>query len=386
MIGISRLYCQTAGENDELRYGTSEDRSVHQRPVVVWNCTRRCNLRCRHCYAGASEGSASDEMNTDQARRLIDDLGQFGVPVLLFSGGEPSLRDDVFELAERARQLGMRTVFSTNGTTIDTATAERLAEVGANYIGVSLDGARETHDAFRGVDGAFDEALEGIENCRDAGLKVGLRFTITQGNAEDVPDMFRLVRDRDIQRLCFYHLVYAGRGGKLMQEDLSNQHSRRVVDDIIDRTARLYTSGREPEVLTVDNHADGPYLYLRMQREGRSKAEDVKELLVANGGNASGRGIACINWNGEVYPDQFWRHATVGDVTERCFPKIWTDTTCSLLQRLRNRREWLHGRCAKCRFLDMCNGNSRVRAEAATDDRWAPDPACYLTDEEIGIA
>ncbi len=352
----------------------------------MWNCTRRCNLRCRHCYAGASEGSANDEMSSDQARRLIDDLAQFGVPVLLFSGGEPTLREDVFELAERAGQLGMRTVFSTNGTMIDAATAERLAEAGANYIGVSLDGARDTHDKFRKVEGAFDNALAGIENCGKVGLKVGVRFTITRGNVDDVPDMFRLVQERDIQRLCFYHLVYAGRGSSLMKEDLSDERSRQVVDDIINRTARLYDSGMEPEVLTVDNHADGPYLYLRMQREGRASAEEVRKLLVANGGNASGRGIACINWNGEVYPDQFWRHATVGNVTERPFSEIWTDTSCTLLQRLRNRRGWLHGRCAECRFLDMCNGNSRVRAEAATGDRWAPDPACYLTDEEIGIA
>ena len=322
-------------------------------------------------------------MTTEQGVALLEDLAAFGAPVVLFSGGEPMLRPDLFELASRATKLGMRAVISTNGTLIDPKAAERLRQVGLSYVGVSLDGMRETNDKFRGREGAFDHALAGIRNCRQAGIKVGLRFTINNRNVADVSDIFNLLRDEDIPRVCFYHLVYAGRGAKLMEEDLGHQATRRVVDLIIDRTAELHAQGLPKEVLTVDNHADGPYLYLRMFRENNPRAADVLHLLRMNAGNSSAVGIGCVSWDGAVHADQFWRHVSFGNVTERKFSDIWTDLSNPLMAMLKDKRRYVTGRCATCRFLDICGGNFRVRAEAATGDLWAPDPACYLSDQEI---
>jgi 12,18-didecarboxysiroheme deacetylase len=391
MIGISKLYCGTVEPSDVLRYGARSGQlpshllqfSADKKPVVVWNCTRRCNLRCVHCYSHSADRQYPGEMTTEQGVALLEDLAAFGAPVVLFSGGEPLLRPDLFELASRATKLGMRAVISTNGTLIDQKTAERLREVGLSYVGVSLDGMRETNDKFRGREGAYDHALEGIRNCRQAGIKVGLRFTINNRNVADVSDIFTLLRDEDIPRVCFYHLVYAGRGTKLMEEDLDHDATRRVVDLIIDRTFELHAQGLPKEVLTVDNHVDGPYLYLRMLRENNPRAADVLSLLRMNAGNSSGVGIGCVSWDGSVHADQFWRHVSFGNVTERKFSDIWTDLSNPLMARLKDKRRFVTGRCATCRFLDICGGNFRVRAEAATGDLWAPDPACYLSDQEI---
>lgn len=398
MIGISRLYCGRCEPSDHLRYRRAEARagSLPLGPVVVFNCTRRCNLRCRHCYTSSGESPAEGapaELSTPQAEAMLEDLAAFGVPVVLFSGGEPLMRPDVTKLAARAVALGMRAVLSTNGTLIDARTADRLRAAGVSYAGVSLDGLEGTNDRFRGREGAFRAALEGIRNCRRAGLKVGLRFTLNPRNVGDLDGVFALLRDEEIPRVCFYHLVYTGRGAALQADDLTHEQTRRAVDTIINRTTKLHADGLPKEVLTVDNHADGPYLYLRMRRERNERAEEVLALLRHAGGNRSGERIACVSWDGTVHPDQFSRHVDLGNVTERAFSSIWSgaspggpDRPASvhpLLARLRNRRAHLKGRCAACRFLDACGGNLRVRAEAVTGDLWAPDPACYLTDEEI---
>lgn len=394
MIGISKLYCGSVEPSDALRYGRrSKDLPSHllqfsedKKPVVVWNCTRRCNLRCVHCYSHSQDKHYEGEMTTDEGRRFIDDLAQFGAPVILFSGGEPLIRPDLTDLARHATQQGMRAVISTNGTLITREKATELKEVGLSYVGVSLDGLRETHDKFRGVQGAFDGALAGIHNCQEAGIKVGLRFTINKRNTQDIGGIFDLLEEHDIPRVCFYHLVYAGRGSKLVEEDLDHAETRAVVDLIINRTKDLHDRGLAKEVLTVDNHADGVYLYLRVLKEDPEKAKKVLELLKMNEGNSSGRGIGCVSWDGAVHADQFWRHYSFGNVRERPFSEIWTDLNNPLMKQLKEKKLHVKGRCGKCTWLDICAGNFRVRAEAVTDDLWAPDPACYLTDEEIGLA
>jgi 12,18-didecarboxysiroheme deacetylase len=391
MIGISKLYCGTVEPSDALRYGRRSGElpshllqfSEDKKPVVVWNVTRACNLRCVHCYAQAVERSRERELSREQGLALIDDLADFGVPVVLFSGGEPLVRPDLVELARYAVGKGMRAVISTNGTLISRQKAEELKEIGLSYVGVSLDGMEAVNDRFRGKKGAFREALAGIENCQAVGLKVGLRFTINSMNAQEIPKIFDLLERLEIPRVCFYHLVYSGRGSTLIEEDLNHDETRRVVDLIMDRTRDLHDRGIQKEVLTVDNHADGPYLYLRMMRERNPRAPDVLELLKMNEGNNSGRGIGCISWDGSVHADQFWRHLSFGNILERPFSQIWTDLTNPLMAGLKDKKSHVRGRCAKCRWLDICGGNFRVRAEAVTGDVWAPDPACYLSDEEI---
>ncbi len=391
MIGISKLYCGTVEASDPLRYGRHSGRlpshllqfSQDKKPVVVWNATRRCHLRCVHCYSHSRDLDYGGELSTAEAERMIDDLAAFGVPVLLFSGGEPLLRPDLLALIARARRRGLRAVLSTNGTLIDDGWAARLREADLSYVGVSLDGLRETNDRFRGVPGAFDQALAGIRACRRAGIKVGLRFTMNRRNVADLPGIFDLLAAECIPRVCFYHLVYAGRGTRLVSEDLSREETRAALDLIMDRTRALHDQGFPIECLTVDNHCDGPYLYLRLLRENPARAAAALELLRMNGGNSSGIGIGCISWDGAVHFDQFWRHYSPGTIRERPFSEIWGNPSDPLLTRLRDRKRFLKGRCAACRWLDVCNGNLRVRAEAVTGDVWECDPACYLTDEEI---
>jgi 12,18-didecarboxysiroheme deacetylase len=391
MIGISKLYCGTVEPSDALRYGRrSGDLPSHllqfsedKKPVVVWNVTRACNLRCVHCYAKANNQKADKELTHEEGLALLGDLAQFGAPVVLFSGGEPLMRPDLTELARHAVAKGMRAVISTNGTLITRDKARELKSVGLSYVGVSLDGMEEVNDRFRGKKGAFADAMAGIRNCQEAGLKVGLRFTINRMNAAELPKIFDLLEAHAIPRVCFYHLVYAGRGSDLVDQDLSHTETREAVDLIIDRTKALHDRGMAVEVLTVDNHADGPYVYLRMVREGHPRAKEVLELLRMNEGNSSGKGFGCVSWDGTVHADQFWRHYSFGNVLDRPFSEIWSDLSNPLMARLKDKKRYVTGRCARCRWLDVCAGNFRVRAEAVTGDIWAPDPACYLTDEEI---
>lgn len=293
------------------------------------------------------------------------------------------MRKDLPELIRFAAYKGIRVVISTNGTLITKSMAHVFGNTGLSYIGVSLDGMKEMHDRFRGVQGAFDAAINGIRICRDAGIKVGIRFTISKRNFLEIPAIFDLIEREDIPRACFYHLVYSGRGSQLIDEDLSHEETRRVVDIIMDRTRNLSDRGIQKEILTVDNHADGAYVYLRLLREDPKRAADVLELLKMNEGNSSGNGIGCVSWDGEVYPDQFWRNISFGNVRQRQFSDIWTDTSNELMAKLKDKKRYLKGRCARCRWLDICGGNFRARAEAVTGAMWESDPACYLTDEEI---
>jgi len=394
MIGISKLYCGTVEASDPLRYGRQSKAlpshllqfSADKKPVVVWNVGRRCNLRCVHCYSGSRDIAYPDELSHEEGLRLLDDLADFGAPVALFSGGEPLMRPDIFELIRRATSRKMRAVVSTNGTLITPDVAARLKDAGLSYVGISLDGLEPTNDRFRGVKGAFGLALQGVRNCLAAGVKVGLRFTITRGNYADVGGVLDLIEREGIPRVCFYHLVYTGRATKLVHEArLSHEETRRTVDLILARTKAFHAQGKAIEVLTVDNHTDGPYLYLRLLKEDPARAAEVLSLLKMNGGNSSGSGIGCVSWDGSVHPDQFWRHYALGNVKDRLFSEIWSDTSEPLLGKLRDRKKHLKGRCAVCKWLDICNGNFRVRAEAITGDLWAEEPDCYLTDEEIGL-
>jgi len=391
MIGISKLYCGQVEPSDALRYGRHSGKlpshllqfAADKKPVVVWNMTRRCNLRCVHCYAKALDERGKDAISTEQGKTLIDDLAAYGAPVMLFSGGEPLVREDLVELARYATSRGMRAVISTNGTLITQQKARELKEVGLSYVGISLDGGESVHDQFRAVPGAFKKALEGIANCQAEGLKVGLRFTVNKRNAGEVPLLFDLVRDLEVPRICFYHLVYSGRGSDLIKEDLNHDETRALLDLIMDRTRALFDEGKPKEVLTVDNHADGPYVWMRLKREDPRRAAEVFELLQYNEGNSSGRGIGCISWDGQVHADQFWRNHNFGNVLERPFSRIWDDPGIELLHKLKDKKAHVGGRCACCRFLSICAGNFRARAEAWHGDIWAEDPACYLTDEEI---
>jgi len=397
MINISKLYCDQVTPGDWLRYGKKGSgeregeivpkKASERRPIVVWNITRTCNLKCVHCYNDSGVGKPANEVSTDQAKGILDDMAEFGVPSVLFSGGEPLMRPDLFELIEYAGAKGLRTVISTNGTLITEQTAAKIKERGVSYVGISLDGIGPINDKFRGVEGAFDKAVTGVRNCRRVGVRIGLRLTLTQRNIQDLEALFDFFEKEEIERACFYHLVPSGRGGAISSEDLTGAQSRAAIEMILAKTEQYKQAGRKTDILTVDNHVDGVYLYLKLLEHDPAKAENVWKLLTWNGGGlySSGVGIGCIDFNGNVHPDQFWGHYDLGSVYERPFSKIWTDPDEPLLKGLRDRKGYVKGRCRLCKFFDACGGSLRVRADLHFGDPWAPDPACYLTDTEIGL-
>lgn len=386
MIGISKLLVDKQEPSDDLRYGKGGDLgrtpSAENRPIVVYNCLRRCNLRCIHCYAHATGEEASDILSTAEAKAMIDSCAEFGCPVMLFSGGEPLMREDVFDLMRHAASRGMRTTLSTNGTLITPGMAEELKTCRMGYVGISLDGLEDTHDKFRRTKGCWKKALQGLENCKAAGLRTGLRITLTRHNFREVPAILDLIVEREIDRVCFYHLVYTGRGSELIEADLSHEETRETLDVIFKKTLEIHEGGLEKEVLTVDNHADGPYLWLWTKQNRPELADRAWEMIAANKAKSTGQGISCVSWNGDVSPDQFWRDKILGNVRESPFEKIWMNPDNQFLTDLRRREELVKGKCGRCRFLDICRGGFRARAEAKFDDVWAEDPACYLTWEE----
>jgi radical SAM protein with 4Fe4S-binding SPASM domain len=398
MIDISVLYGGLETPSTPHRYGrriTQLNPPPHQRmavarsaaerrPIVVWNLTRTCNLKCVHCYTDSDAKKYPDELTTVQCKAVLEDLAQFKAPAVLFSGGEPLVRKDVFELAAFARERGLHVVLSTNGTLIDRATAQRLKDLEFAYIGISLDSATpEVHDQFRGCQGAFHRTMEGFRHCVAVGQKVGLRLTLTRHTAQDLDRIFDFIEREGINRACFYHLCPSGRGKSLMA--LTPQQSRAAVDTIIERSGDFARRGKQIEILTVDNHCDGPYLYLKMLRENHPRARQVLEMLKWNGGGrySSGVGIANIDCTGAVHADQFSMFRSFGNVKERKFSDIWQDTTDPIMAGLKDRLPLLQGRCGACRFKEICGGSLRARAEQVEGDPWAADPGCYLTDEEI---
>lgn len=377
MINVTKLCCGGTFAGDYLRYAAGGRTA----PVVAWNCTARCNLCCRHCYSDAGGAGAGNELSGAEARGMISDLARYGVPALLFSGGEPLLRSDLMQLGAWAAAKGIRTVLSTNGTLIGKKEAAAIRGSGFSYVGISLDGVGGDNDRFRGMPGAFQNAVEGMRQCVNAGLKTGLRVTLTRQNHASLEPLLDLARSEGLSRVCVYHLVYCGRG--MAEDDLSAGEARGVMDIILRRAREFHSRDRGFEILTVDNHADGVYLYLRLRAEEPEQAVAARALLENAGGNRSGIGIACIDARGIVYPDQFMRQSPVGSVRERLFSEIWGDAGNALLAALRDRKGLLRGKCGRCSWKEICNGNMRARALAVHGDLWAEDPACYLTEEEI---
>ena len=390
MLSLTKMLIGDTYSGDALRYtenafSQTDGVSEGYGPVVAWNYTRTCNLRCRHCYSRSENRRYENELSTEEALHLIDDLAEFHVPALLFSGGEPLCRADFPVLAGHAVERGIRITLSTNGTLITPELAEQIHSLGISYVGISLDGVQATNDRFRGVSGAYDRALNGVRNCRRIGQRVGFRFTLNRNNVDDVSGILDLLEQEDVDRICFYHLVYSGRGSTMQQEDLSHQQTRDVLDLIIDRTLDFHRRGLKKEVLMVDNHADGPYLYLKVRESDPEHSAAIWRLLRRNGGNRSGMAFANIDAEGNVHPDQFTQQHTLGNVRERSFGEIWTDRSNPLLAGLKDRQALLPETCRRCSWLSVCNGNFRSRAEAVSGDFWGFDPACYLTDEERGL-
>ncbi|MEK7274545.1 MAG: radical SAM protein [Candidatus Desantisbacteria bacterium] len=396
MIDVTYLYCGKESISVPHRYGRALDgiksgeaegykvaeTASGRKPIVVWNITRTCNMKCLHCYSDSDNKRYEGELSTNEAKAVIDDLAEFKVPALLFSGGEPLMRHDIFKLAKYAQNLKIRTVLSTNGSLITPQIAARIKETGFIYVGISLDGIGETHDRFRGLDGAFEKTLAGFENCIAAGQKTGLRLTLTKHTYKELDKIFALIEEKGINRVCFYHLVPSGRGKDIGV--LTNEETRDALDLILQKAKDFVQRGINCEILTVDSHCDGPYIYLKLLEQNDPRAEWVYKVLEWNGGGlySSGSGISSIDHKGNVHPDQFWMHYTIGSIRHENFSQLWSKNE-HLLTKLRDRKKYIKGRCAECRFLDLCGGGFRARAELITGDTWDTDTNCYLTENEI---
>ena len=387
MIDITKLWCRLETPSVQLRYGSGGGSAGQRKPIVVWSSTKQCNLKCVHCYADSYGEKGENELTGAEARNMIDDLAAWGVSALLFSGGEPMIRPDFLELASYAVSKGLRVTVSTNGTLITPEIARKLKELNITYVGISFDGIGPINDKFRGVDGAFEKALKGLRNLKAAGQKMGLRFTLTRHNTENLDKIFDFIEKEEIPRACFYHLVYSGRGKGISKDDLTHAESRKAMDMMIERAEALAKRGKPIEILTVDNPCDGVYLYLKLLKKDPERAKAVLKILEWNGGGANGSGatLSNVDWNGDIHPDQFWQDLTLGNVRDIPFSKLWGEGKHPVLASLRNRLPLLKGRCGTCAWKDICGGGFRVRAFRATGDMWAADPACYLTDEEISV-
>jgi len=354
-------------------------------PVVVWNLIRRCNLTCKHCYSISADKDFAGELSTEEIFATMDDLKRFRVPVLILSGGEPLLHPDIFAISRRAKQMGFYVALSSNGTLITENNIAHIAEVGYDYVGVSLDGIKETHDEFRRMAGAFDKSMHGIRLCKERDIKVGIRFTLTQDNAHDLPGLLRLLEEEGLDKFYLSHLNYAGRGNKNRKDDVFHQTARQAMDLLFDTCWRYQQEGKHKEFVTGNNDADGVYLLHWVRRKFPHLEGHVRAKLEQWGGNSSGVNVANIDNLGNVHPDTMWWNYTLGNVRERPFSEIWMDTSDPIMKGLKAHPRKVSGRCAECRYFAICGGNTRVRAWQTSGDPWAEDPACYLNDEEIGI-
>ena len=355
------------------------------KPVVIWNLTRRCNLKCRHCYTVSADVDFPGELTHEEAMATLEDLGQFRVPALILSGGEPLDRKDLFEIAKAARPMVRMLALSTNGTKIAGDNADRVADIGFDYVGISIDGIGASNDWFRGVGGAFDAALRGVRECKQRGIKVGLRFTLTENNHTHLPDLLKLCDDEGVDKFYLSHLVYAGRGDKNRGEDAAHMRTRAAMDLLLDRAWVAAAKHMPFDIVTGNNDADAVYFLKWVERNfDADQVSHIRAHLEAWGGNASGLGVANIDTLGAVHPDTYWSDYTIGNVKETPFSELWTGADPMLAQ-LRRRPRPLKGRCGDCSFKRVCGGNTRIRALQITGDPWAEDPACYLVDDEIGV-
>jgi len=354
-------------------------------PVVIWNLLRRCNLTCRHCYATSADSEFRDELDTAEAMKVIDDLHEAGVRVLILSGGEPLLRDDIFELSEYARLRGFFVALSTNGTLIDERNIEQIAAAKYDYVGISIDGLEAVHDDWRQLKGSFAASMHAIDLCRQHGIRVGLRTTLTQHNYPQLTKLLALMREHDVQKFYLSHLNYSGRGKRSRKADAHHQMTRDAMYQLFEQAWDDVQQGRETDFVSGNNDADAVLLLQWVEARLPEHRDRLERMLRAWGGNASGSGIANIDNIGNVHPDTYWWQHTVGNIRRQSFRELWLDNPEPLLTELRQHPRAVGGRCAQCRWLPICNGNTRTRAWAE-GNLWGEDPGCYLSDQEIGLA
>ncbi|MFN3813851.1 MAG: radical SAM protein [Aquificaceae bacterium] len=338
--------------------------------MLIWNLTNRCNLYCKHCYSSANQQS-SEELSQEEALDLVKKLPYIKIKFAILSGGEPLLKEGLFAIANSLRDHGIRTYLSTNGLLVKDFIED--IERHFDYVGISIDGEPEVHDLFRGKRGSFEKSLEAIRLCLERGIRVGLRFTLTPTTSRSLPFIFDLVQREGIPKVYISHLVYSGRGKRL--SDLEKEDYRRWVEFIIDKAFEYVEKNIPIDVVTGNNEADAVILYNKFSVKYPDLSRDLLQRLLLWGGNQAGVRLLNIDYKGNVKPDPFFQ-TSVGNVKEIDLVELWQGN--GLLSFLREKPRKLKGKCGDCKYLKLCNGNSRARAYALYGDYKEEDPACYL--------
>ncbi len=349
--------------------------------IAIWNFTNRCNLSCLHCYSKA-DLNAVDSLTTEKIMETLPKLKANGVKFLIFSGGEPLTRKDIYDIASKCRELGIVTYLSTNGLYVKKSNAEKILDT-FNYIGISIDGSEEVHDKFRGLKGSFIESMRAVDLLNSYNkTKVGIRFTITKDTLNDLEFIFDLAEKHNIPKIYISHLVYSGRGLDNLKMDLTKEQRKKSVEFILDKAFEYYDTKRDIEIVTGNMEMDAILFYNRFAKKYPKYANEMNRRLIAWGGNSAGRKLLNIDAEGNVKPDPFFP-SIIGNIFNQDFSDIWSNRPTELLQKLRLHPRVLGGKCEDCRYLNICNGGSRSRAYAIYGNMWAEDPSCYLTNEEI---
>jgi radical SAM protein with 4Fe4S-binding SPASM domain len=346
--------------------------------IAIWNFTNRCNLSCLHCYSKSTLDEV-DTLTTSQIKKTILELKESGVKFIIFSGGEPLTRKDIFEIADFCKENGVITYLSSNGLYFTKGNIQRIID-SFNYVGVSIDGDEKTHDYFRGLKGAFKETLKAVLLANDMGAKVGIRFTITKDTIDSLEYIFDMVEKYNIPKVYISHLVYSGRGLDNLKMDLTKEQRRKAVEYILDKAFYYYETGKNIEIVTGNMEMDAVLFLNKFAQKYPDLKDKMRDRLVKWGGNSAGRKLLNINSEGDVRPDPFFPF-TVGNILKENFKDIWNGG--ELLDSLRvHPRTQIDGICKSCKQLDICNGGSRARAYAISGDLWSEDPSCYLTNDE----
>ncbi len=348
--------------------------------IMIWNFTNRCNLLCHHCYSKA-DANEKDTLSFEEIKQTISKLKKSGVNFVIFSGGEPLLRPDIFNIAQCMKDNEIMTYLSTNGMYIKENNVNKIIDT-FNYIGISIDGIEEVHDYFRGQKGAYKKSIDAIKLIQKHGGNAGIRFTITKETQDSFYKMFDLCEELNVNKLYISHLVYSGRGEDNLSIDISKEQRREYVNFIIDKAFEYYEKNSNIDIVTGNMEMDAILLLNRFKKEYPQKVEALKKRLKDWGGNSAGNRLGNMDWAGNVKPDPFFPF-TIGNYLQTSFDKIWTSKKNELLNKLRQSPREIKGKCSLCEYIDICNGGSRSRAYAITGDLWEEDPSCYLTDDEI---
>lgn len=351
------------------------------KPIVFWNITYRCNLKCMHCYINALASKSPSELTSDEARRLSEEMAEIGIPLVIFSGGEPLVREDFWHIIEPiAGKSRPRLSLSTNGTLITRDTALRLKDYGFMYVGISIDSIKpEWHDKFRGVPGAFEAALRGIKNSIEAGLDVGIRTTLTRYNIDEVPDILKWSYENGIKRVSLYILDTVGRGAKIGRW-LPTKEQLVKLSDVLIKEAAKYAG--EMEILVVRGQFIGFYIADKLAKSSEEFLEYVK--LIDAQGNCGRKSIS-IYPDGAVKPCQFVDWVSLGNVREKNLREILRPDNPALAPFLNIEKHLRGPRCSRCPFRRICGGGSRGRALEAYGDPWADDPLCFIDYRGIAL-